>query len=212
MPRSCRRCLPISCPTARGESLGAAWSSPCHAGLPSPRHSRGCRPKPRPTEAGSRVLAADHESSPHPPAQPRDPFCSILQLCVTYSRLTSSSTKKGKKVSPFRIRRRLQFHPGSRKINVEIVARRCSSTSEMKYLLLKVEKRCQTTIEKILKSIVDERRSPNLLAARIWPRPAGAAGRTTTLALRGCPRTTTLAYDRALISKGCRTRGLRALL
>ena len=38
----------------------------------------------------------------------------------------------------------------------------------MKYLLLKVEKRCQTTIEKILKSIVDERRSPNLLAARIY--------------------------------------------
>ena len=57
-----------------------------------------------------------------------------------------------------------------RGINVEIVARRCSSTSEMKYLLLKVEKRCQTTIEKILKSIVDERRSPNLLAARIYAR------------------------------------------
>ena len=41
-------------------------------------------------------------------------------------------------------------------------------------MLLKVEKRCQTTIEKILKSIVDERRSPNLLAARIYvlrPRP-----------------------------------------
>ena len=35
-------------------------------------------------------------------------------------------------------------------------------------MLLKVEKRCQTTIEKILKSIVDERRSPNLLAARIY--------------------------------------------
>ena len=40
-------------------------------------------------------------------------------------------------------------------------------------MLLKVEKRCQTTIEKILKSIVDERRSPNLLAARIYARKAG---------------------------------------
>jgi len=50
------------------------------------------------------------------------------------------------------------------------VARRCSSTSEMKYLLLKVEKRCQTTIEKILKSIVDERRSPGALAERIYVR------------------------------------------
>ena len=40
----------------------------------------------------------------------------------------------------------------------------------MKYLLLKVEKRCQTTIEKILKSIVDERRSPNPLAERIYVR------------------------------------------
>ena len=40
----------------------------------------------------------------------------------------------------------------------------------MKYLLLKVEKRCQTTIEKILKSIVDERRSPSQLAERIYVR------------------------------------------
>ena len=52
------------------------------------------------------------------------------------------------------------------------------------------------------------RNPPDLGAAA----PAGAAARTTTLALRGCPRATTLAYDRALISKGCRTRGLRALL
>ena len=35
-------------------------------------------------------------------------------------------------------------------------------------MLLKVEKRCQTTIEKILKSIVDERRNPNLVAERIY--------------------------------------------
>ena len=39
-------------------------------------------------------------------------------------------------------------------------------------MLLKVEKRCQTTIEKILKSIVDERRSPNPLAERIYVRAA----------------------------------------
>ena len=79
-----------------------------------------------------------------------------------------------------------------RGINVEIVARRCSSTSEMKYLLLKVEKRCQTTIEKILKSIVDERRSPNLLAARIYARGLFAtrrAGKDCGIgsAIRGCP-------------------------
>ena len=37
-------------------------------------------------------------------------------------------------------------------------------------MLLKVEKRCQTTIEKILKSIVDERRSPEPLAERIYVR------------------------------------------
>ena len=37
-------------------------------------------------------------------------------------------------------------------------------------MLLKVEKRCQTTIEKILKSIVDERRSPDPLAERIYVR------------------------------------------
>ena len=96
--------------------------------------------------------------------------------------------KKRKKRSPFRIRRRLQFHPGSGWINVEIVARRCSSTSEMKYLLLKVEKRCQTTIEKILKSIVDERRSPKTLASvyrggeqptrRAWDRQLRAAPAT----------------------------------
>ena len=46
----------------------------------------------------------------------------------------------------------------------------------MKYLLLKVEKRCQTTIEKILKSIVEERRSPNLLAARIYARGGSHPG------------------------------------
>ena len=40
-------------------------------------------------------------------------------------------------------------------------------------MLLKVEKRCQTTIEKILKSIVDERRSPNTLSERIYVRRAG---------------------------------------
>ena len=39
-------------------------------------------------------------------------------------------------------------------------------------MLLKVEKRCQTTIEKILKSIVDERRSPSPLAERIYVRAA----------------------------------------
>ena len=37
-------------------------------------------------------------------------------------------------------------------------------------MLLKVEKRCQTTIEKILKSIVDERRSPESLVERIYVR------------------------------------------
>ena len=40
-------------------------------------------------------------------------------------------------------------------------------------MLLKVEKRCQTTIEKILKSIVDERRSPSPLAERIYVLSAG---------------------------------------
>ena len=80
-----------------------------------------------------------------------------------------------------------------RGINVEIVARRCSSTSEMKYLLLKVEKRCQTTIEKILKSIVDERRSPNLLAARIYARhlPPGCG---IGSAIKGCPCNRQRAY------------------
>ena len=43
-------------------------------------------------------------------------------------------------------------------------------------MLLKVEKRCQTTIEKILKSIVDERRSPDPLAERIYARRARAPG------------------------------------
>ena len=97
--------------------------------------------------------------------------------------------KKRKKRSPFRIRRRLQFHPGSGWINVEIVARRCSSTSEMKYLLLKVEKRCQTTIEKILKSIVDERRSLNLLAARIYARRLLSRVVASDRQLRAAPAT-----------------------
>ena len=74
-----------------------------------------------------------------------------------------------------------------RGINVEIVARRCSSTSEMKYLLLKVEKRCQTTIEKILKSIVDERRSPNPLAERIYVR-APLLSQTLARQLWAAPR------------------------
>ena len=52
-------------------------------------------------------------------------------------------------------------------------------------MLLKVEKRCQTTIEKILKSIVDERRSPNLLAARIYI--AALLLSQVWLAIMGCP-------------------------
>ena len=162
------------CVTARGESRSIAWpplrSSPCHTGLPSPRPSRGCSPQSRnKKKPRSRAPAADLESSLRPPAQPRDPFCSILQLPLRAVSSQAARQEKEKKKS-------LQNPPTPpvssriRGINVEIVARRCSSTSEMKYLLLKVEKRCQTTIEKILKSIVDERRSPNLLAARIYAR------------------------------------------
>ena len=55
----------------------------------------------------------------------------------------------------------------------------------MKYLLLKVEKRCQTTIEKILKSIVDERRSPNLPAERIYVRALLLSQMWP--AIKGCP-------------------------
>ena len=53
-------------------------------------------------------------------------------------------------------------------------------------MLLKVEKRCQTTIEKILKSIVDERRSPCKLAERIYVR-ALLLSLPRSLAIKGCP-------------------------
>ena len=61
-------------------------------------------------------------------------------------------------------------------------------------MLLKVEKRCQTTIEKILKSIVDERRSPGPLVERIYVRalllPACGKGS----AIKGCPCNRQRAY------------------
>ena len=56
----------------------------------------------------------------------------------------------------------------------------------MKYLLLKVEKRCQTTIEKILKSIVDERRSPGPQVERIYVR-ALLLSQMLALGIKGCP-------------------------
>ena len=52
-------------------------------------------------------------------------------------------------------------------------------------MLLKVEKRCQTTIEKILKSIVDERRSPGPLVERIYVRALLLS--QVWLAIKGCP-------------------------
>ena len=52
-------------------------------------------------------------------------------------------------------------------------------------MLLKVEKRCQTTIEKILKSIVDERRSPSQLAERIYVRALFAL--LVCIGIKGCP-------------------------
>ena len=178
-----------------------------HAGLPSSLPWCGCSPqsrnKKKPRSRELLQTSRDHRISQHSPETRSAPSCSSALRAVSSQSPRQEKEKKKSLQNP-------PTPPVSsriRGINVEIVARRCSSTSEMKYLLLKVEKRCQTTIEKILKSIVDERRSPNLLAARIWPWPAGAAARTT-LALRGCPRTTTLAYDRALISKGCRTHGL----
>ena len=60
-------------------------------------------------------------------------------------------------------------------------------------MLLKVEKRCQTTIEKILKSIVDERRSPNLLAARIYARRQPTRSCIAS-AIKGCPCNRQRAY------------------
>ena len=213
MPRSCRRrcfayLLPggarriarcrLVTPVSRrfAESAALARVSPKAAANRSWLSRTCCRP---------RELTASAGTAPRP----------VLLHLATLRYVQSAHKQLDKKRKKSKSLQNPPTPPVSsriRGINVEIVARRCSSTSEMKYLLLKVEKRCQTTIEKILKSIVDERRSSGPLVERIWPRPAGAAGRTTTLALRGCPRTTTLAYDRALISKGCRTRGLRALL
>ena len=61
-------------------------------------------------------------------------------------------------------------------------------------MLLKVEKRCQTTIEKILKSIVDERRSPVPLVERIYVRRAANPESCMGSAIKGCPCNRQRAY------------------
>ena len=61
-------------------------------------------------------------------------------------------------------------------------------------MLLKVEKRCQTTIEKILKSIVDERRSPDPLVERIYVRAFALRDFGIGSAIKGCPCNRQRAY------------------
>ena len=138
----CRLVTPVSCRCA--ESAAFARVSP--------------KSRCQPNLALADLLRTPraHRIRQHGPEARSAPSCSSALRGVSSQ---SARQKKEKKKS-------LQNPPTPpvssriRGINVEIVARRCSSTSEMKYLLLKVEKRCQTTIEKILKSIVDERRSP----------------------------------------------------
>ena len=61
-------------------------------------------------------------------------------------------------------------------------------------MLLKVEKRCQTTIEKILKSIVDERRSPVPLVERIYVWRAANPESSMGSRIKGCPCNRQRAY------------------